>query len=59
MNREVMEYIVIAAESIELLQNRVSEKILEGWHPKGGVSTKVAGAYWPLSNTYVQAMIKE
>ena len=54
-----MEYIVIEAESIELLQNRVSEKILEGWHPKGGVSTKVAGGYWPLRNTYVQAMIKE
>mgnify|MGYP001355095156 FL=1 len=54
-----MEYIVIEAESIELLQNRVSEKIQQGWLPKGGVSTKVAGHYWPLTNTFVQAMVKE
>ena len=59
MNREIVEYIVIEAQSIELLQNLVSEKILEGWFPKGGVSTKVAGGYWPLDNTYVQAMVKE
>ena len=54
-----MEYIVIEAERIEELEERVSEKILEGWLPKGGVSTKVAGSYWPLRNTYVQAMVKE
>ena len=49
-----MEYIIVTAQSFELLVIKVNKKIDDGYKPQGGVAvTKL------YHDTYAQAMVKK
>ena len=49
-----MQYTVITAHTAELISEKVSEKIQEGWVPQGGASVTNAATI-----IFAQAMMKE
>lgn len=56
MNGGIMDYIILKAKSVQSLERKVKEKILEGYKPQGGVS--IAYDSDEFDFILVQAMVK-